>query len=555
MKTNKIKIFLLTLLATTFAGCVDHILTEEELPNSEVSFTYSIIDENFKLDYYVGAQIEFVSTGIAEGECKWDFGDGETAAGEKVIHKYSTAGTYQVRLTIEGKGYAVNPIFISDIKPILTLNPMEEEICEVGKTFVSFNVELPNPENLEEVYTWAFPSGTVNEAGEEITSFEGKDPGKIKFNNIGSQQIKLSVTLGGRMLEEGKLNVQVASNKEAPTIYYAVKSGNIMALKLIDDLPENINNEPFDMGVRSGQHPFNILFNDSVLYILDCGLQFTYINDEDGNMGDGKISVMSKDGSKVETMLSNSANAFDDPFYGYIDGGKLYFANRNTGFATIGLTERNQSFNRDNYPYYVQNDHLGYYNNGLSYGAMNACFGKVNGTWYWCKTYNGNGIFRFNDSDILSAARTDKDAVPSAGIALPGLCPKSFVYDAKRGYFYFTIFDTGAGGFYRCTLAELESIKSRSDAAKYMIKTADGKSVEPISSDGMGEGSSGEYIGICQLALDESTGNVYFGYRSSDSSVPSGLWRYNATKNIVEPVISGIQVYGVSINEKPSKLF
>ncbi|WP_254555103.1 hypothetical protein, partial [Salmonella enterica] len=80
--------------------------------------------------------------------------------------------------------------------------------------------------------------------------------------------------------------------------------------------------------------------------------------------------MMSKDGSKVETMLSNSSAAFDDPFFGYIEGGKLYFSNRNTGFSTINLTERNQSFNRDDYPYYVQNDHLGYYNNGLSYGAM-----------------------------------------------------------------------------------------------------------------------------------------------------------------------------------------
>lgn len=555
MKTEKIKILILAMIATIFAGCIDHLLTEEELPNPDVAFTYSIIDESFKIDYYVGAQIEFVSTGIAEGECKWDFGDGETGTGKTIVHKFTTAGTYQVRLTIEGKGYAVNPIFISDIKPILSLNPIEDEVCEVGKTFVSFNVELPNPEGLEEVYTWTFPTGTINEAGEEITSFEGKDPGKIKFSNVGSQQIRLNVTLGGRMLEEGKLNVQVAYNEAVPTIYFAVKSGNIMAYKLINNLPENILNETFDMGVKSGQHPLNIIFNDSVLYILDCGLQFTYINDEDGNMGDGKITVMSKDGSKVETMLSNSSAAFDDPFYGYIDGGKLYFSNRNTGFSTINLTERNQSFNRDDYPYYVQNDHLGYYNNGLSYGAMNACFGKINGTWYWCKTYNGNGIFRFTDSDILSAARTDKDPVPSAGIALPGLCPKSFVYDSKRGYFYFTIFDTGAGGLYRCTLSELNEIASRADAAKYMVKTADGKAVEPITEAGMGEGSSGEFIGICQLALDESTGCVYFGYRSGDAAIPSGLWRYNPDKDIVEPVITGIQVYGVSINNKPSKLF
>ena len=555
MKTYKIKLFILALATIAFSGCIDHLLTEEELPNPDVAFTYSIIDETFKIDYYVGARIKFESTGVAEGECHWDFGDGKTGTGDTIVHKFNTAGTYQVRLTIEGKGYAVNPIFISDIKPILSLNPIEDEVCEVSKTYVSFNVELPNPEGLPEVYTWSFPAGTINEAGEEITTFEGKDPGKIKFSNVGSQQIRLMVTLGGRMLEEGKLNVQVAYNEAVPTIYYAVKSGNIMAYKLISNLPENISNEPFDMGVKSGQHPLNLLYNDSSLYILDCGLQFTYINDEDGNMGDGKITVMSYDGSKVETMLSNSSAAFDDPFYGYIEGDKLYFSNRNTGFASISLKERNQSFNRDEYPYYVQNDHLGYYNNGLSYGAMNACFTKINGVWYWCKTYNGLGIFRFTDSDILKEARTDKDPVPSAGIALPGLCPKSIVYDSKRGLFYFTLFDTGAGGIYRCTLAQLETIKSRSDAAQYMIKTADNKALEPITEAGMGEGSSGEFIGICQLALDEATGDVYFGYRSSDNSIPSGLYKVSADKNYAEPVITGVQIYGVSINNKPSKLF
>ena len=179
MKTYKIKLFILALATIAFSGCIDHLLTEEELPNPDVAFTYSIIDETFKIDYYVGARIKFVSTGVAEGECHWDFGDGETGIGDTIVHKFNTAGTYQVRLTIEGKGYAVNPIFISDIKPILSLNPIEDEVCEVSKTYVSFNVELPNPEGLPEVYTWSFPAGTINEAGAEIKTCEDKDQGKI----------------------------------------------------------------------------------------------------------------------------------------------------------------------------------------------------------------------------------------------------------------------------------------------------------------------------------------------------------------------------------------
>lgn len=546
---------MMVLAAVATTACTDHIPEEEELPNAAVTFTYSIVDEVYQLDYYVGAQIEFVSTGAAQGECTWDFGDGTTATGNKVIHKFNTTATYQVRLTVAGAGYSLQPIFISDIKPILGINPFEDEVCEVEKTFVSFNVELPNPEKLEEVYTWTFPAGTLNESDAPIATYEGKDPGKVKFSNVGSQSVRLNVTLGGRPLEESLLNVQVAYNKEVPTLYYATKSGNIMAYKLINDAPATMQNMPFDMGVKSGQHPLNILFNDSSLYIIDCGQQFTYVNDEDNNLGDGKITVMSYNGTRVETMLSNTSNAFDDPYYGYIEGGQLYFANRNTGIHSIKLNERNQSYSVEQYPWFVQNDHLGYYGNGLSYGAMNACFGKINGTWYWCKTYNGNGIFRFVDGDILQAPREATDPVPAAGLVLSGMAPKSYVWDAKNGVIYFSIYDTGNEGIYRCTLAELEAINNRAALAPYLLKTADGKSVTPITETGMGEGSSGEFIGICQMTLDETTGNVYFGLRSADATVPSGLWRYNAQTSLLEPVIEGISIYGVTINPRASKLF
>lgn len=52
-----------------------------------------------------------------------------------------------------------------------------------------------------------------------------------------------------------------------------------------------------------------------------------------------------------------------------------------------------------------QNDKLGYYKNGYDYGAMNASFTKTSdGTWWWPKTFNNPGIFRFKDSDIGSSS-------------------------------------------------------------------------------------------------------------------------------------------------------
>ncbi len=554
---HKIKFFVLAFIVSLFTfSCVDELPLVESLPSPDVAFTYSVTDATYQLDYYVGATIQFESKSAAIGDCSWDFGDGTKGTGTSASHKYLVAGTYKVKLTVGDTKSLTQNIFISDIQPILKLNPIPNGLCEVQTTYVSFNVELPNPESLVEEYYWTFPSGTLDQSGNPKESFIGKDPGSVKFSNVGSQAVVLKVILGGRQLQESKLNVPVAYNSAVPTLYYAVKTGNIMALKLAGaSIPVGMKIYPFDMGVKSGQHPLNILFNDTSLYVLDCGKQFTYVNDADGNQGDGRISVMSKDGSKVETMLTNKGAAFDDPYYGYIESNKLYFADRNTGFSTIGLSERNRNLTRTDFPYYVQNATLGYYGSGLSFGAMNADFTKINGVWYWCKTYNGNGIFRFTDADILPAAITGNGVLPASGVALEGMSPKSLVWDAKNQVIYFSIYDVGYEGVYRCTLDQLNAAKSLPALAPYKLKLANGKTVTPITTAGMGEGAAGEYIGICQLALDDTDGSVYFGLRSADATVKSGLMRYNPASGFIEYVIQGIDVYGVAVNKTKSKLF
>ena len=551
----KITHYLLILFtALLLNSCVDNDPVIEELPNPDIAFNYSVIDAEYQIDYYVGANIEFVSSSFAAGECTWDFGDGTIATGQTVTHKYKTAGTYTVKLTIANAGYQTKPILISDIKPIVSLN--KTGLIEVVSTSIGFNVELPNPEKLTEEYHWVFPDGTLDATGNVIATFDGKNPGNVTFSNIGSQVVTLQVKLGGRQLEDGVIKVPVAYNIAVPTLYYAVKGGNIMALKLATNPPAGMKINPFDMGTKSGQHPLNILFSDTSLYVLDCGRQFTFVDDKDGNLGDGRIIVMSKDGAKVETMMTNIGAAFNDPYYGYIDGGQLYFSDRNTGFSAIGLKERNRTFSRTDYPYYVENATLGYYGQGISYGAMNACFGKINNVWYWCKTYNGNGIFRFTDADILKIPITGNGVLPTSGIALESMTPKSFVWDPKNSVFYFTLYDTGYEGLYRCTLAQLNEIGGNKEKlVPYRLKLANGKTVTPVTETGKGEGSAGEFIAICQLALDENDGCVYFGLRSGDSSVKSGLMRYNPSTGFIEYVIEGVDVYGVAVNKTKSKLF
>ncbi len=560
MKSNFLKICMIALLPILAASCVPNVPEVEVLPRDAVSFEY-LIEGDYALDYYIDSDVTFKNTSPTQGEAVWDFGDGKTATGDVVKHPYDVAGTYKVTLTI-GDFKKEQVIMISDIKPLLSINPIEGGICEVATTPVSFSLEIPNPKNRELTYNWIFPARTTNVAGDAMEGCTERLPGELKFGNVGSQTVRLQVTMDGRLLEEGVLNVPVGYNKEVPTLYYAVQGGNLMAYKLISDAPEGMDILPFDLGLASGQHPFNLLYKEPSLYVLDAGAAWYFQNeDAQANGGDGKISVVAKDGSKLETMISNAGGpAFQDPFYGCIVDNDLYFADRNTGIIKVPLSTRDAVYSSSAYPYYVQHTTLGYYNNGWNYGCIGGCLGVINGTWYWCKNYNGYGIFRFKDSDILPSATSGGTAAPDAGIALNGCKPKSFAYSTKSNKICFTVFDSNYEGLYVCTLDELNAIgDSKKNLTPYkklfgkleFIPNMTGKPAAV-------EGHTSEFAAICQIAYDEVNDCAYFGYRNTHNDAtcaPTGIYRYNFATDQVEQVLAGDNVYGIVVNNTPSKLF
>ncbi len=561
MKSNFLKIFIIALLPVFVVSCIDNVPEVEKLPTDPVSFTYRI-DGDYALDYYIDSDVTFINTSPTTGEAVWDFGDGQTATGNEVKHPFAEAGTYNVKLTINGLS-KTNVIMISDIKPLVSLNPIEGGICEVLTTPVSFSLEVPNPANRELTYKWIFPERTQNEAGETIETSTDRLPGNVTFGNVGSQTVRLQVTMDGRLLEEGVLNVPVAYNKEVPTLYYAEQGGHLMALKLVSDAPEGMKIEPFDLGLASGQHPFTLLYKEPSLYVLDAGAAW-YYQDETAQAsgGDGKISVVAKDGSKIETMISNAGGpAFQDPFYGHILDNDLYYADRNTGVIKVPLDTRNAVYSASAFPYFVQHTTLGYYGKGISYGCIGGTLMMIGDTWWWCKNYNGNGIFRFKKSDILlSAIAAGGAAAPESGIALEGMFPKSLAYSTKSNKYIFTLFDGSYEGVYVCTLDELNAIGSSKNALapyKKMFGTlgfVPNKTGNPAAV----EGHTSEFAAICQIAYDEVNDCAYFAFRNNHNdatSAPTGIYRYNFATDKIEQVLTGTNIYGMVVNNLPSKLF
>ena len=413
-------------------------------------------------------------------------------------------------------------------------------------------------------YQWIFPANTKTVTGEAISTYTGETTPELLFWHVGSLPITIQLTINGVRQPDEIVNVNVGYDQEVPTLYYAVAGGNIQACKLTGGYqPDDMQIMPFDLGVRT-QHAFNLLFKDSLLYVLDAGKQFCYVNDTQGNLGDGKISVVSKDGSRVETMISNVGGpAFQDPFYGYVEGDDLYYADRNTGIIKLPLSARNQVYNTSTHPYFVKQNTLGYYNNGWGYGSIGGMFGKINGVWHWTKFYNGNGIFRFTDNDIQPQAidGTDKSLIPAAGIMLDGMWHKSFVYVPKHDKMVLHIMDAGYNGIYAATYDEFNAVGSSKNSMKPYAVTYNGMMFESNTAGNLPakEGTGNESVGICQMVYDEVNDCVYFAYRNNSNNQynfpPTGIYCYNFAYRQVTCLIMGVEAYGIAINNQPSKLF
>ena len=572
MKTNFLKTLLIALLPIVAVSCIPNVPEEEVLPRDAVSFEY-YIDQNaepkYYLDFYVDSDITFKNTSpeTTIGEPTWDFGDGAVLTGEEVTHFYAKAGTYTVKLTI-GDYSSKQSIMIAPIKPIVKI-VLDDEVCEVRASAVSFEVELPNPKNKPATFTWTFPEDTKNEVGEDYATFVGDTvtdlPEPVLFSHVGSQTVQLDVKLGEDDLEPTLMNVQVAYNKEVPTLYYAVQGGRIMAYKLTNnEQPADMKINSFDLGVSSGQHPFNLLFKDSLLYLLDAGKQFYYVNDVNGVLGDGKISVISKDGTKVQTMITNAGQAaFDDPFYGFIDGDFLYYANRNTGIMKVPLKDRDKVYTIDEYPYFVRHNHLQYYGaGGLAYGAVSRNFAKIDGVWHWSTCHTAVATFCFQDDDILKEpiAQGDKALLPEEGKICDGVKIGSFYYSKKHDKVVFCAMGTSANCVSACTYEEWKAMLSEGDISKKAVKYQDKDFASNLDGNLPAiEGTGVESVGITQISYDDINECVYFAYRNNgkvtDRYPNTGIYCYSFKTEQVTCLLDGVSAYGLTVNNTPAKLF
>ena len=285
------------------------------------------------------------------------------------------------------------------------------------------------------------------------------------------------------------------------------------------------NDDTYDVG--GVPHTFQLIEFQNRIYGASAGKKFVY--SATGSVdGDGKLFYISKIGGEVfqATVLDNAGNnAYKDPFGLYIYGEDLYVNDRNVCVrkvpaSAIALPQ--------SYPSWMENNWLGYYGMNWSYGCIKSGFAittepNKNVPLYWVgMKFNGNGIYRFVESDIVVPHKDEngKDVNPKLPEYSPMLAAMSplfttFNIDEANGHLYIYIEKTAGdentmtrGGLYRIDLAKLYENPDPANLSALDPVLIDGS---PVKYEGSGVT---EHVGITQLAFDAKHEYLYWCYRA-----------------------------------------
>ena len=341
-------------------------------------------------------------------------------------------------------------------------------------------------------------------------------------------------------------------------LYYAGKDGMIHG---IGNMGETAT---YDVG--GVPHTFQLVEFKNRIYGASGGVSFTYTATA-GNEGDGKLFYISQiDGNTFQAVVLDNAgnNAYKDPMGLYIYGDTLYVNDRNVCVRKISADAI--ALPQD-YPSWMENNWMGYYNMNWVYGCIKAGFAitqEEGAPLYWVgMRYNGNGIYRFKEENIGTSAAPG--AVPDQTKYAPILAnvmsqPSAFYIDEANNHFYVYIC-AGNGinaGLYRVNLDALLANPDPSDFSTLNPILVDGSPIKLEGAAGSQETaitqlspSEDGYLYWCYIAPEDASKSVVgTPAEAFDENNPlhkTGIKRIKLGEETpkVELHIAGVEGYGV----------
>lgn len=273
------------------------------------------------------------------------------------------------------------------------------------------------------------------------------------------------------------------------------------------------------------EHTFQLREFKNRIYGASAGKKFWY-SATAATEGDGKLFYISQIGGQVfkAVVLDNAGNnAYMDPTSIDVYGDMLYVNDRNVCIRKIPADAI--SLPQD-YPSWMENNWMGWYGNGWSYGCIKAGWAITQGEndkgeavpEYWVgMKYNGEGIYRFKDSDIGVSGKAGEK--PQDASYLNGVAPifTTFYIDEPNAQMYIYLEKAGnaenkwiRAGLYRISLADLQEFGENSDVEELRSKLQliDGS---PVKYEG---NATNEHVGISQFCADEDGKYLYWCYRA-----------------------------------------
>lgn len=301
-------------------------------------------------------------------------------------------------------------------------------------------------------------------------------------------------------------------------LYYATPDGKLNCYY------SDGQSDSYDVG--NVLHTFQLAQFKNRIYGASAGKGFVY-SATGATDGDGKLFYISQVGGKTfqAVVLDNAGNnAYKDPFGLSIYGDTLFVNDRNVCIRKISADAI--ALPQD-YASWVENNWLGFYGAQWSYGCIKSGWAITQSEndkgdpepLYWVgMKYNGNGIYRFKDSDIGNSSKPG--AMPANGAFLNACGPifTTFYLDEKNNQIYVYMEICGnadkltKGGLYRIDIDKLEAQPEPACLEDLGAQLIDGS---PVKFEGAG---ANEHVGISQLTPDEKGEYLYWCYRAPSES-------------------------------------
>lgn len=517
--------------------------------DNNVETDFSFTPENPKIGQKVNFKdLTFGDTDWKAKSWNWEFGDNGTSLMQNPTYIYKKPGVYTVKLMVDSAKRYIKErqITVYDSIPTIVLST---DTVRLFRT-VTFSTLTYNPTGAAISYEWNFPSSAQ---GSSLTTIENSALKKatastvtVFFDKLSTmQEVKLKITVGTTTYDVKK-TFEISDDKTKSMVIAPVGGGSLAKQRIYENGLDQLTTMP----IQTGKHTYNLHIVGDQLIIFNAGSDVSETFNP--TTGDGSIIRYNLRTNTNAVVINNDGKGNHHGFFnGFADKNNIYWTDYTNFVYRTPINASHGTFtwrgNEDAQaesgavPYYLaKTNRLGYFEKGLSANHPSTGIYYYDMAYFWAKGGAGRGIFRFMQSDILTANATGATPIPTLGAILTDFAIRAFTIDEINRMIYFSV--TAPADKIGLWVAGIDGSNPRRFFDGPMINAA-------------------KYI--TGIAIDHESNVVYWAYNAPSSSASAhkkiasthttGIKRARLARQFqapgaVENFINNIAAYGIAID-------